>query len=49
KMKKKLNKILSEKTGQPLEKIEKDTERDHFMSAEEATAYGLVDKVITSH
>ena len=42
-----LNKILSEKTGQPLEKIEQDTERDNFMSAEEAVAYGLVDQVVT--
>ncbi|OPZ89791.1 MAG: ATP-dependent Clp protease proteolytic subunit [Firmicutes bacterium ADurb.Bin419] len=41
-----LNKILSEKTGQPLEKIEADTERDFFMSAEEAKAYGLVDDVM---
>jgi len=48
KMKKKLNKILSERTGQPLEKIEKDTERDYFMSAEEAKEYGIIDKVITS-
>ena len=43
----KLNKLLSEKTGQPIEQIEKDTERDHYMSAEEACEYGLVDKVIT--
>lgn len=42
----KLNKILSEKTGQPLEKIEKDTERDFFMSAEEAKAYGLIDDIM---
>ena len=42
----KLNKILSENTGRPLEKIERDTERDNFMSAEEAKEYGLVDKVI---
>ncbi len=42
-----LNQILSEKTGQPLEVIMRDTERDNFMSAEEAAAYGLVDKVIT--
>lgn len=42
----KLNKILSERTGQPLEKIEADTERDFFMSAEEAKAYGLVDEVM---
>lgn len=46
KMRDKLNAILSERTGQPLERIEKDTDRDNFMSAEEATAYGLVDKVI---
>ena len=42
-----LNKILSENTGKPLEQIEKDTERDNFMSAAEAMEYGLVDKVIT--
>ena len=41
-----LNKMLSEHTGQPLDKIERDTERDYFMSAQEALAYGLVDKVI---
>jgi ATP-dependent Clp protease protease subunit len=41
-----LNKMLSEHTGQPLDKIERDTERDYFMSAHEAQAYGLVDKVI---
>ncbi|NLL04757.1 MAG: ATP-dependent Clp endopeptidase proteolytic subunit ClpP [Clostridiaceae bacterium] len=41
-----LNKILSERTGQPLEKIEADTERDFFMSAEEAKAYGIVDEVM---
>ena len=44
--KQKLNKILSEKTGQPLEVIARDTERDNFMSAEEALKYGLIDKVI---
>ncbi len=44
--KKTLNRILSEKTGQPLEKIEKDVERDFFMSAEEANAYGLIDEVL---
>lgn len=43
----KLNKILSEQTGKPLETIEKDTERDNFMTAAEAAEYGLVDKVIT--
>ena len=41
-----LNLILSERTGQPLDKIERDTERDYFMSAAEAAEYGLVDKVI---
>ncbi|MBR5468445.1 MAG: ATP-dependent Clp endopeptidase proteolytic subunit ClpP [Firmicutes bacterium] len=47
-MKDKLNRIMSEATGQPLEVIEKDTDRDNFMSAEEAKAYGLVDEVIYS-
>ncbi len=42
-----LNKILSENTGKPIEIIEKDTERDNFMSAAEAAEYGLIDKVIT--
>lgn len=42
----KMNKILSERTGQPLEKIEKDTERDYYMTAEEAKEYGLVDQVL---
>ena len=41
-----LNRILSERTGQPLEVIERDTERDNFMSAKEAMEYGLIDKVI---
>lgn len=48
KMRKKLNTIMSERTGQPLDKVEKDTERDFFMSAEEAKEYGIIDKVITS-
>ena len=43
-----LNKILAERTGQPLEKIERDTERDYFMSADEAKNYGLVDQVVAS-
>jgi ATP-dependent Clp protease protease subunit len=47
KMRRDLNKILSEKTGKPLKQIEKDTDRDFFMSAEEAVAYGLIDKVFT--
>jgi ATP-dependent Clp protease protease subunit len=46
KIKDKINRILSEKTGQPLEKIERDVERDFFMSAEEAKAYGIVDEVM---
>lgn len=41
-----MNKILSEQTGKPLETIENDTERDNFLTAEEACSYGLVDKVI---
>lgn len=44
----KLNAILSQNTGQSLETIEKDTDRDHFMTAEEAKAYGLIDQVIAS-
>ncbi|MCT4566015.1 MAG: ATP-dependent Clp endopeptidase proteolytic subunit ClpP [Maledivibacter sp.] len=48
KMRDKLNKILSERTGQPLETIEKDTDRDNFMDPEDAMKYGLIDKVITS-
>lgn len=42
-----LNKIYAERTGQPLEKIERDTDRDYFMSALEAKEYGLIDEVIT--
>src|SRR5699024_1092985 len=45
--KQKLNEILAANTGQPLERIEIDTERDNYMSAEEAKAYGLIDNVIT--
>jgi ATP-dependent Clp protease protease subunit len=47
KIKKKLNNILSERTGQPIEIIEKDTDRDNFMTSEEALAYGLIDEIIT--
>ena len=43
-----LNRILAEKTGQPIERIAADTDRDNFMSAEDAVRYGLVDKVLTS-
>ncbi|QDH20111.1 ATP-dependent Clp endopeptidase proteolytic subunit ClpP [Saccharibacillus brassicae] len=46
KTKQKLNKIYVDTTGQPLEKIERDTDRDFFMSAEEAKSYGLIDKVL---
>lgn len=45
--KKKLNTILSERTGQPYDVIAKDTERDNFMTAEQALEYGLIDKIIT--
>ena len=48
KTREKLNKILAANTGQPLERIDKDTDRDNFMGAEEAAAYGLIDKVITN-
>ncbi|MBR3145103.1 MAG: ATP-dependent Clp protease proteolytic subunit, partial [Clostridia bacterium] len=43
----KLNEILAAETGKPLEVIERDTERDNFMSAKEALDYGLIDKIIT--
>ena len=46
KIKEKLNKILAKHTGQPLEKIEKDTDRDFYLSAEEAKEYGILDEVI---
>ena len=46
KTREKLNKLLSEKTGQSLEQIEKDTERDHYMTAEEALKYGLIDGIL---
>lgn len=46
KIKDKLNRILSEKTGQPLERIVVDTDRDNYMSAQEAMEYGLIDKVV---
>ena len=46
KTREKLNKLLSEKTGQSLEQIEKDTERDHYMTAEEALKYGLIDEIL---
>jgi ATP-dependent Clp protease protease subunit len=46
KIKDKINRILAKHTGQPLEKIEKDTDRDFYLTAEEAKAYGLIDEVI---
>jgi len=46
KIKDKLNRILAERTGQPLEKIQRDVERDYFMSAWEAKEYGIVDDVM---
>jgi ATP-dependent Clp protease protease subunit len=48
KLREKLNTILAERSGQPMERIEKDTDRDYFMSALEAREYGLIDKVIES-
>ncbi|RIJ25799.1 ATP-dependent Clp protease proteolytic subunit [Henriciella barbarensis] len=47
-MRERLNEIFAEATGQPLEKIKADTDRDHWMSAEEAVSYGLVGSIITS-
>lgn len=47
KTREKLNRILSEKTGQPLSKIESDTDRDNFLSAEQALEYGIIDKIMT--
>lgn len=47
KIKQTLNQRMAEHTGQPIEKVEKDTDRDNFMSAEEAKAYGLIDEVVT--
>jgi len=49
KLKERLNKILAHSTGQPYAKIEKDTDRDYFMSAEEAKDYGIIDKIIHPH
>lgn len=45
----KLNRMLADNTGKSLEQVQQDTERDNFMTAEEAVAYGLVDKIITHH
>ncbi len=46
KIKKNMNRILAERTGQPIEKIEADTDRDNFMSAEQALEYGIIDEII---
>jgi len=46
-LRKKLNELMAAHTGQPFEKIEKDADRDFFMTAEEAVAYGLVDEVVS--
>jgi ATP-dependent Clp protease protease subunit len=48
-MKEELNRILAENTGQDIQTIETDTDRDNFMSATEARDYGLIDKVLTKH
>ena len=48
KIKQKLNEFLAKHTGQPLEKVERDTDRDNFMSAEAAQEYGLIDQVIAT-
>jgi ATP-dependent Clp protease protease subunit len=43
-----LNRILADKTGQPIERIAADTDRDNFMSSEDAVSYGLIDRVLSS-
>ena len=48
KMKDKLNKILSKNTGKPLKMVEKDTERDYFLTADEALEYGIIDKILSN-
>ena len=45
-MKQKLNQILAENTGKPLSEIDRDVERDHFLTADEAKEYGLIDEII---
>ncbi len=47
-LRERLNGILAEKTGQPVDRIAKDTDRDNFMSAEDAVSYGLIDKVLAN-
>jgi ATP-dependent Clp protease protease subunit len=48
-LRKRLDQIIADKTEQPLEKVSRDTERDFFMSADEATEYGIIDRVIAKH
>jgi len=48
-LRKRLDQIIADKTGQPIEKVSRDTERDFFMSADEATEYGIIDRVIAKH
>jgi ATP-dependent Clp protease protease subunit len=48
-IRKRLDRIIADHTGQPLEKVTRDTERDYFMSADEATEYGIIDRVIAHH
>jgi ATP-dependent Clp protease protease subunit len=48
-LRKRLDQIIADKTEQPLEKVSRDTERDFFMSADEATDYGIIDRVIAKH
>jgi ATP-dependent Clp protease protease subunit len=47
-LRERLNRILSERTGQPIERIERDTDRDNFMSADDAVSYGLIDRVLSN-
>lgn len=47
-MRRKVNQIMADHTGQPLDRIERDTDRDYYMTAEEALEYGIIDQVITS-
>ena len=49
KTKARMNRLMAEHTGQPVEKVEADTERDNWMTAEEAKAYRLIDEIITNH
>ncbi|MEY3184617.1 MAG: hypothetical protein RLZZ613_1305, partial [Pseudomonadota bacterium] len=47
-LRERLNRILSERTGQAIERIERDTDRDNFMSADDAVSYGLIDRVLSN-